>query len=41
MTDNTDIDLVNLRRGVDALYTAVESITSRVPSQPHIAPHQS
>lgn len=38
MTDNTDIDLVNLRRGVDALYTAVESITTRVPVQPHIAP---
>tara|TARA_B110000503_G_scaffold112343_1_gene168338 strand:+ start:1380 stop:2489 length:1110 start_codon:yes stop_codon:yes gene_type:complete len=38
MTDNVDKDLLNLRTGIDALYKAVESITTRQPAAPYVAP---
>jgi hypothetical protein len=37
MSDTVDIDLLNLRQGMDALYKAVESIALRPPAQPEIA----
>ena len=36
MSDTTDIDLLNLRQGMDALYKAVESIATRPVPQPEI-----
>jgi len=36
MSDSVDIDLLNLRQGMDALYKAVESIANREPQMPEI-----
>ncbi len=33
---DTDIDLLKLRQGMDALYQAIEGISSRAPAQPEI-----